>query len=123
MVVLPFSCPYFATKYRRKETLMRAKAMKKKTTRERADRRKQVNIRVELALYQALQVLARQEQRSLPQAARQLMEEGLRQRMGGRAIVDDTPGQEIAALVAAGGAFDWLAEEPDLYNDTCGEPL
>lgn len=102
---------------------MRARATKKKTTRERADRRKQVNIRVELALYQALQVLARQEQRSLPQAARQLMEEGLRQRMGGRAIEDDTPGQEIAVLAAAGGAFDWLAEEPDLYNDTCGEPL
>ena len=37
--------------------------------------------------------------------------------------VDDTSSQEIAHLAAAGGAFDWLAEEPELYDDTCGEPL
>jgi len=22
-----------------------------------------------------------------------------------------------------GGAFDWLADEPDLYDDACGEPI
>lgn len=87
------------------------------------DRRKQVNVRIEPALYQALQTLARQERRSVPQAARQLMEEGLQHRVVGRAIVDDASGQEIATLAAAGGAFDWLGEEPDLYDDICGEPL
>lgn len=49
---------------------MRARAMKKKAAKRRTDRRKQVNIRVEPALYQALQALARQERRSVPQAAK-----------------------------------------------------
>ena len=102
---------------------MRARATKKKASITGMDRRKQVNVRVEPALYQALEALAREERRSVPQTARQLMEEGLRQCVGGRAIVDDTSGQEIAALAAAGGAFNWLAEEPDLYDDACGEPL
>lgn len=88
-----------------------------------ASARKQVNIRVESALYRALEAIARQERRSVPQAARLLLEEGLRQRTNGRPIGDDTPSSDIAALAAAGGAFDWLAEEPDLYDDTCGEPL
>ncbi|MCX6379918.1 MAG: hypothetical protein NT023_10655 [Armatimonadetes bacterium] len=30
---------------------------------------------------------------------------------------------EIAALARVGGAFDWLADEPDLYDDACGEPI
>ncbi len=30
---------------------------------------------------------------------------------------------ELAALAMAGGAFDWLADEPDLYDDTCGEAI
>ncbi len=84
---------------------------------------KQINIRVEPALYRALEAIARQERRSIPQAARLLLEEGLRQRTGGRLSQDDTPGFEIASLAQAGGAFDWLAEEPDLYDDDCGEPL
>jgi len=100
---------------------MRARTRKKKAT--RMDRRRQVNVRVEPALYQALEALARQEGRSVSQAARQSIEAGLRQRLGSLAVADDTSGQEIAALAAAGGAFDWLAEEPDLYDDTCGEPL
>ena len=70
-----------------------------------------------------LRNLARQERRSIAQAARQLLEDGLRQRLGSRVIEDDTSGQEIAILAAAGGAFDWLAAEPDVYDDTCGEPL
>ncbi len=84
---------------------------------------KQVNIRVESTLYRALEIVARQERRSVPQAARVLIEEGLRQRTGGKAPHDDTPASEIAVLAAAGGAFDWLADEPDLYDDTCGEPV
>jgi hypothetical protein len=86
-------------------------------------RRKQVNIRLEVVLYQTLQALARQERRSVPQTALHLLEAGLRQRVGGQVSGDDTPSREIAALATAGGAFDWLAEEPDLYDDTCGEPL
>jgi len=29
----------------------------------------------------------------------------------------------LAALAEAGGSFDWLAEEPDLYSDADGEPV
>ena len=39
-------------------------------------------------------------------------------------LTEDPPtAQEIAALAMAGGAFDWLADEPDLYDDTCGEAI
>lgn len=78
------------------------------------ERRKQVNIRVEPALYQALEALAQQERLSVSKVTRQLIEEGLRQRMDPRAIADDTPSQEISVLAAAGSSFDRLAEEPDL---------
>jgi hypothetical protein len=100
-------------------------AKKKTSTAKRTAtvRRKQVNIRLEAALYQTLQAIARQERRSVPQTALHLLEAGLRQRVGGQVSEDDTPSREIAALAAAGGAFDWLADEPDLYDDTCGEPL
>ena len=85
--------------------------------------RRQVNVRVEPALYHALETIAQQERRSVPQAARQLMEEGLRRHAGGTMPSDDTTADEIAALAAAGEAFDWLADEPELYDDTSGEPL
>jgi hypothetical protein len=86
-------------------------------------RRTQVNIRLEAALYRTVQAIARQERRSVPQTALHLLEAGLRQRLGGQGSRDDTPSREIAALAAAGGAFDWLADEPEMYDDTCGEPL
>jgi hypothetical protein len=109
--------------YRRRTMTGKTKATKEQVIRGRTVRRRQVNLRVEATFYRALEVVARQELRSVPQTARQLLEEGLRQRISGRMLVDDTPSHEIAALAAAGGAFDWLAEEPDLYDDTCGEPL
>lgn len=84
---------------------------------------RQLNIRITLPLYQALETFAKQERRSVSQAVRQLMEDGLRQRLERPVATDDTPGQDIAALAQAGGAFDWLAQEPDLYDDTTGEPL
>ena len=84
---------------------------------------KQVSVRVEPILYQALTAFAHQERRTVSQAVRQLIEEGLKQHQANREEIDDASGQEIARLAAAGGAFDWLAEEPDLYDDTCGEPL
>lgn len=101
--------------------MMRTKSTKKPTTTTAA--RKQINIRVDPGLYQALELLAYQEQRSVSQAARLLLEAGLRQRLERETLPDDTRGQDIATLAAAGGAFDWLAEEPDLYDDACGEPL
>ena len=33
---------------------------------------------------------------------------------------DDTPSDEIAKLAMAGRSFDWLAEEPDIYDETSG---
>jgi hypothetical protein len=83
---------------------------------------KQVNLRVGPHLYSALETIARDEHRSLPQAARLLLEEGLRNRAGIASTVDDTPASEVARIAAAGGAFDWLDNEPDLYDDSCGEP-
>lgn len=32
-------------------------------------------------------------------------------------------GEELAALAAFGGAFDWLREEPDIYTLEDGEPI
>jgi hypothetical protein len=50
------------------------------------------------------------------------MEEGLRRRTGGSATPDDTPSHDLARLAMAGGAYDWLADEPDLYGADSGEP-
>ncbi len=98
------------------------RSAKKKPT-GRKSPRIQLNIRIERSLYQTLKAVARQEQRSVPQTARQLVEHGLRQRMNIATPADDTSAQEIAALATEGGAFDWLDEEPDLYDDSCGEPV
>jgi hypothetical protein len=82
-----------------------------------------VNVRVEPALYHALETIARQERRSVPQAALRMIEEGLRSHAVGRMPMDDTTSHDIAALAVSGEAFNWLAEEPELYDDTSGEPL
>ena len=95
----------------------------KKVAKSAPSRQRQLNLRVEPPLYQALEAIARQERRSVPQAARELIEEGLRHHIGGPPPTDDTPTREIAALADRGGAFDWLANEPELYDDTSGEPL
>ena len=88
-----------------------------------ATAQKQVNIRVRSTLYTALETIAVQEHRSVPQAARILLEEGLRRRIGRTVQDDDTPATAIGVLAMAGGAMDWLADEPDIYDDTCGEPV
>ena len=31
--------------------------------------------------------------------------------------------QELATMAHHGGSFDWLAEEPEIYSDTDGEPV
>ena len=102
---------------------MRAAGAKKNVPRDKRAQRRQVNIRVQPVLYEALESIARQEQRSLPQVVRQLLEDGLRLRADAHTTPDDTAGREIARLAAAGGAFDWLDEEPDLYDDGDGEPI
>jgi hypothetical protein len=102
---------------------MRAAGAKKKVTRGKRAESRQVNIRVQPVLYEALEAVARQERRSLPQVLRQLLEDGLRLRADTRTTPDDTAGREIVRLAAAGGAFDWLDEEPDLYDDGDGEPI
>ncbi len=83
--------------------------------------RRQLNIRVDSALYRAIETLATEERRSVPQAALCLLEAGLEHRTG-RSASDDPMAEEVARLAEVGGAFDWLADEPDLYDDTCGEP-
>ena len=95
----------------------------KKLAKSAPSRQRQLNLRVEPALYQALEAIARQERRSVPQAARQLIEEALRNHVDRPMPTDDTPSREIGALAAVGGAFDWLANEPELYDDNSGEPL
>jgi|SRR5581483_1564277 len=102
---------------------MQAKRAIRTIKRTVAVRHTQVNIRVEAKLYQTLRAIAGQERRSVPQTALHLLEAGLRQRLGGQVSKDDPPSQDIATLAAAGGAFDWLADEPDLYDDASGEPL
>ena len=46
---------------------------------------------------------------------------------GGRPILppatDSPSSQELAALTELGGAFAWLADEPDLYSLDDGEPV
>ncbi|MBV9118408.1 MAG: hypothetical protein JOY63_13720 [Acetobacteraceae bacterium] len=32
-------------------------------------------------------------------------------------VIEETEDRSMAELAQAGGAFDWLAEEPDLYTD------
>lgn len=84
---------------------------------------RQLNFRVDVRLYQALEALALEEQRSVAQVARRLVDEGLGHRLDGRTTRDDVAVHAIARLAQAGGAFTWLAEEPDLYDDGAGEPL
>ena len=36
---------------------------------------------------------------------------------------DALTASEMARLAVSGGAFDWLADEPDLYDDTSGEAI
>ena len=103
---------------------MATRAARRRATRrkppERSGRR-QVNIRVDEALYRTLETLARYERRSVPQAALRLLEVGLRQQSG--RLGEETPADEIARLAAAGSSFDWLVDEPDLYDENVGEPV
>jgi hypothetical protein len=86
-------------------------------------KRKQIVIDIDDGLYHALVAIARQESHSVPQAARLLLDEGLRQRTGQRSTADEVPSTEISVMAMAAGSFGWLVDESDLYNDACGEPI
>jgi hypothetical protein len=49
----------------------------------------------------------------------ELRRRGIPSRQRLRVVVEsiDTDELSLTAINAAGGAFDWLAEEPDLYSD------
>ncbi len=49
----------------------------------------------------------------------ELRRRGIPARQRLRVVVESIEDEElpITAINAAGGAFDWLAEEPDLYSD------
>lgn len=102
---------------------MAEKARPRRARGKKGAARRQLNVRVEPRLYRALAAVARDERRSVPQAAIRLLEEGLRRGVSRAVVGDDAPGREIARLALAGGAFDWLGEEPDLYDETSGEPV
>jgi hypothetical protein len=38
-------------------------------------------------------------------------------------VADELNSSELAALAERSGAFDWLADEPDLYSLDDGEPV
>jgi hypothetical protein len=50
----------------------------------------------------------------------ELRRRGIPSRQRLRVVVEsiDTDELSLTAINAAGGAFNWLAEEPDLYSDT-----
>lgn len=84
--------------------------------------RKQVNVRVEREVYDQLAARARRDRRSIPQTARLLLSDAL----NGAGRQPDAQGEDIgdlAALATAGGAFEWVAEEPEVYTATSGEAL
>ena len=100
---------------------MKPERQRHKTSRTRQLR--QINLRVDGPLYEGLETLAQEEQRSVAQVARRLVNEGLAQRLNGRTTRDAIPAPTLAEIAASGEAFKWLAAEPDLYDDSSGEPL
>lgn len=101
---------------------MRGSARRRATAKDALAQR-QINVRVSPAVYRTLEAMAREERRSVPQVVRHLIEDGMRQRVRGGMVAEETPPWEVARLADAGGAFDWLADEPDLYDDRSGEPV
>ncbi len=79
-----------------------------------------MNVRIGEGLYRAVAAVARHERRSIPQTVLQLLEEGLRQRVEGRA--DELRATDIARLAEVGNALAWLDDEPELYDERSGEP-
>lgn len=83
----------------------------------------QISFALEPSLYDLLRALAEKERKTVPQTALELLEDALRQQTREVSPPDDLPSHELGALAMSCGAFDWLADEPDLYDDTHGEPI
>jgi len=83
---------------------------------------KQINIRVDSIIHRTIETVARQERRTVGQMVRLLIEEGLKVHSSERRQ-EDTSAHEIASLAVAGRAFEWLNDEPDIYDDSSGEPV
>lgn len=82
---------------------------------------KQLQIALHPQIYDAIERIAEDEHQSISQVIEHLLEEQVgTQKI--RVSSDDVSAEEIGTLAATGGAFDWLADEPDLYDDACGEP-
>ena len=73
------------------------------------------------SLTKIVSALSHEEQLELEKYAAFLM---LRRKMSvERVLTDDISSAELTKLAAAGGGFDWLANEPDIYNEFDGEPV
>ena len=83
---------------------------------------KQVNIRVEDDVFKQLEARARTERRSIPQTVRLLLSDALNAH-GDGAVEKESDIEEYATLASAGGAIDWVSEEPELYTSESGEML
>ena len=81
-----------------------------------------LQIALQSKAYHALERMAQEEQQSVAQVVQQMIEAQVTQP---RKYIcdDDISADEITKLIALGGAFDWLADEPDLYDNTCGEAV
>jgi hypothetical protein len=77
-----------------------------------------VNIELRPQTYRSLETIALQEHRSVPETALELIEEGLLYRASRAALSPDITSNEIAVFATEGGAFSWLADEPDLYAES-----
>lgn len=83
---------------------------------------RQVNVRVDDGVYDQLVARAKRERRTVPQTARLLLSDALNAPVGPpREPESGVP--DLAALAVAGGAFQWVAEEPEVYSATSGESL
>ncbi|MGH7492140.1 MAG: hypothetical protein ACREOO_07070 [bacterium] len=73
------------------------------------------------SLTKILSALSHEEQLELEKYATFLM---LRRKMSAEQLLtDDISSAELTKLAAAGGGFEWLANEPDIYNEFDGESV
>jgi hypothetical protein len=83
----------------------------------------QVNVQLSDEQLRSLRRFAERHNRPVAQ----LIEDYLAYLLAGGAPVrsqaDEPSDRELAALADHGGAFDWLADEPDIYSADDGEPV
>ena len=83
----------------------------------------QLSVQLSDEQLRSLRRLAEQQNRPLSE----LIEDYLLYLLEGGAPIppmsDEPSDRELARLAERGGAFDWLADEPDLYSTQDGEPV